>query len=285
MTRTFIASLLALALPVFWACNDIPVDTEPGSEYPYRYERKTISELKDMNQEYHQKNDGKICSTLNEYGLTGFSRVLFPNDVNPCLSKPVVRIELPFSESIVEQARQSVVSNSDYTEVDDLSGLEVAELLALNGCTICEGPDINNVPIEWKISFHAQQVNNIPVEDTEITVYVDALGVNRIWGNWFFVNDPGLPVEGYIEARQNLEGISLSYQTGEGQIIEQEIELDHIEETPEMIFSPVAMDDFLEIRKCWVFTVLNASTGEAQWKVFKDIITGEIVKVEVLETA
>lgn len=242
-----------------------------------------MSELLELNQEYHQRNEDAICSTLNEYGLTGFSRILFPNDVNPCLTKPVVRIELPFSESIVEQAKQSLVNNSDYTEVDDPMDLEVSELLALNGCTICEGPDINNVPIEWKVSFQVQKVNNISVEDTEITVYVDALGVNRIWGNWYVVNDPGLPVVGYIEARQNMEGITLFYQTVQGQIMEQKIELEQIEEIPEMIFSPITADDLLEIRKCWLFTVTNSNTGEAQWKVYKDIITGDIVKVEVLE--
>ena len=266
-------------MPIVWACEDVPLSPGQDIDYPYTYQQLDLGELSSLNSAYQYQNNGRICSTLNEFGLTGFSRVLFPNDVNPCLSKPVIRVELPFSQWIIDQAKASIIANADYTEIEDPFLLRVEDTLPLYGCTICEGPDINSVPIEWKLTFAGQSKNEIPVEGTEITVYVDAAGVNRIWGNWYQIQDPGLPVIGYIEAREELVGMTLNYQTSEGQIIPQEITSEHIQEVPGLIFSPIEREDLLEVRKCWTFEITNAETGEVQWRVYQDIITGEIVKV------
>ena len=281
MTKANVKILLFCIVSIsIWGCK--VVSGEEPVPYPKVYEEKSLDELTALNQEYQQRNEDKICSTLNEYGFTGFSRVLFPNDINPCLSRSAPKIELPFSDSIVEQARKKLIENKEFTNVNEVTKLEVVETLALNGCTICEGPDINNVPLEWKITFANQYQEDVEVRGTGITVHVDNTGVNRIWGNWFDVADPGLPVIGYLEAQQKFIGRTLSYENESGGIVDQNIEASDMKVIPDMIFLPIKTADGLELRKCWRIPISKRNTEVIKWTGFVDIIAGEVVLTETI---
>jgi len=189
-------------------CDVVEVSVIP--DYPITISPIGLLELDDLNTNYHQLNDNSLCSTLNEYGYTGFSRVLFPNDVNPCAAREPEVVELLDPEPHLLKAKEAVVFNQRFTNVSESEELVLVESLALNGCTICEGPETNSVPLEWKFTFAEQKFGGTPVDGSEITVFVDVNGVNRIWGNWFSeFYAPSLLEVGYLEAEASLVGLEI----------------------------------------------------------------------------
>lgn len=179
------------------------------SEYPTVYPRLEMPELREMNTEYHQANDGRLCSTLNEYGFTGFSEILFEDGQNPCdrANRTVIRIEMNNPDTLIAAAKRSLLKNSDYTGVTDTSQLVLNEIKPQPGCINCGRPDEYSANIEWSLTFEEQVIDSVEVPGTEITVFMDALGVNRIWGNWYpefkvpeFVNF------GYLDVQEGMVG-------------------------------------------------------------------------------
>lgn len=253
--------------------SDVPI-------YPKRIEQLDFADLQKLNTRYHEENNGYLCSTLNEYGFTGFSRVLFPGNQNPCLNKEVVRIELTNADSLVTLAKKSLLKNKEFTQVGDTTGLELSEVLNLYGCTICEGPDVNSVPIELKITFAPQKIQDTEVSDSEITVFVDARGVNRIWGNWypdFEVN--GLLNIGYNTAKSKLVGLKLDLNKGtEGSEIFTVSE-ENLKGKPVFQFVPLEKDGVLELRKAWKVFIEYPDTEYIGWFAFVDIMDGSILRV------
>ncbi len=253
--------------------SDIPT-------YPIKIERLDISTLQDLNVRYHQENEGRLCSTLNEYGFTGFSRVLFPGNQNPCLKREPVRIELTNKDSLISLAKRSLLKNKEYTLVEDTTSLELVNVLELYGCTICEGPEINNVPIELKISFAAQQLGGVEVSDSEITVFADARGVNRIWGNWypdFEVN--GLLNVGYNTAKLSLLGLKLDLNKGTegGEVFT--VSEDNLKSEPVFQFIPHENDGVLELRKAWKVFIEYPEAEFTGWFAYVDIMDGSLLRI------
>lgn len=263
-----------------WGCDSLSID-EKVDEYPVIIERLTISDLQVLNQKYHEKNNNLICSTLNEYGFTGYSRVLFPDNVNPCLSRNELKKEIPFSNSLLYLAKEVLEENAEYTGVEVTESLVLEDITSLNGCTICEG-DINSVPLQWKFTFQPQVINDIEVMDSEILVYMDMNGVNRIWGNWFPVTDPGFVEFGSVAAKEKALGMKVRYANAKNQIFEQEIAQEHLSGEPELKFVPIEIEERLEIHKAWVFNVLQENTQEVRWNIFISTVTGDVLKVKLL---
>ncbi len=248
--------------------------------YPASIPEIEMGKLVEMNKEYHAMNDGEICSTLNEYGLTGFSRVLFINDTNPCLNRDEVRIEIQYSEELLNQAKEALIANQEYTNVVDTENLNLKESLPLYGCTICEGPNINSVPLQWRFTFSNQTKEEIEVLGTEISVYVDANGVNRIWGNWYQVYAPKFIEVGYIYAQEVFLGKSLTYEDSSGTLIQHTISASDYGKTPYLKYVPIKKEGTLELRKCWIVELKIDS--ELKWRGMVDVKTGEIVNVETI---
>lgn len=253
--------------------SDIPT-------YPVKIEQLDITTLQELNIRYHQENGGHLCSTLNEYGFTGFSRVLFPGNQNPCLNKVPVRIELTETDSLVSLAKRSLLKNREFTLVDDTTGLEVTEVLELYGCTICEGPDINSVPIELKVSFAAQHFDGVEVSGSEITVFADANGVNRIWGNWFpdfEVN--GLLNVGYNTAKSILVGLKLDLNKSAGGSEVFTVSEENLKSEPVFEFIPYQNDGVLELRKSWKIFIEYPDDEFKGWFAYVDIMDGSLLKI------
>ena len=250
--------------------------------YPVFIERMELSDLQALNDSYHQRNNGLICSTLNEYGLTGFSRVLFPNDINPCFNRIEVNRELPFDESFVEMVKLKLVENAEFTGVSEKVSLVLKEITSLDGCTICEGPDINNVPLQWKFTFEPQELNDIEITGTDVVVYLDSNGINRIWGSWYPVIDPGFIEFGSNKAKSSVIGTKVRYANKTNQVFEQEIAMEHISGEPKLKFVPVKVEEGLEIHKAWVFKVLQEHTTQIRWEIMLSTIDGEVLEVKLL---
>ena len=250
-------------------------------DYPITYQRLHLLELEQLNDEYFVANEGKICSTLNEFGFTGFSRILFPDNVNPCTNKPVIRVELTQPDTLVQKAKAALLANANFTNVTDTTDLQLLGRVPLYGCTVCEGPNINSVPIEWKFTFDSQRFGAQQVYNTEITVFVDDLGVNRIWGNWYpDYYAPDLIEIGYLEAKETVKAnkIYLSQFTGEDSVLVVTDEL--ITEVPDFIIVPFENEQGdLELRKSWNI-VVNYSSGIVK-KLYAhvDVFDGRLLQI------
>lgn len=255
------------------------------AEYPVKIEAKELRELEELNTRYQAENDNHICSTLNEFGYTGFSRRLFPDDINPCLSRESVRVELKEVDTLINVAKESLLKNREFTLVSDTSNLEIEEVVPLYGCTICEGPDINSVPIEYKITFGEQRLGNTMVRNSDITVFVDSIGVNRIWGNWFpEFTSPGFINIGYLEAQRMLIGWEINMQEFTGEDMTFIITEEHLENEPNFEFYPYENNGVLELRKTWNVEILYPEEFFQGWNASIDVIDGLLLAIEPIES-
>ncbi|MBO6792487.1 MAG: hypothetical protein JJ895_01160 [Balneolaceae bacterium] len=260
------------------------IETSRIPDYPITIDPLPLLTLDDLNREYHQLNNGTLCSTLNEFGYTGFSRILFPNDINPCADRVPDKIELANPEPLIRLAKQSILFNAKFTNVTDSSSLQIKELVPLYGCTICEGPETNSVPLEWKIIFQNQSYQSISVSESEIIVFVDSKGVNRIWGNWYEeIYAPGLLDVGYIEARETVIGEEVSLV----ELTEQDSVLFI---TNEMVGQP---DNFeivpyknknnqLELRKAWIVPISYKNQHYAGINAYVDAVDGVLLNYKAI---
>lgn len=278
--RNKVAYLFICFTAVLLGCESLSLN-DKVDEYPVIIERLNISDLEVLNQKYHEKNNNLICSTLNEYGLTGYSRVLFPGNVNPCLNRNELKQEIPFSNDLLFRAKQVLEENAEFTGVESTESLVLKDITSLNGCTICEG-DINSVPLQWKFTFQPQVINDIEVMDSQILVYMDKNGVNRIWGNWFPVTDPGFVDFGSVAAKEKTLGMKVRYADSMNRVFEQHISENHISGEPELKFVAIQIDERLEIHKVWVFNVLQQNTEDVRWNIFISTVNGEVLKVKLL---
>ncbi|MEX0721688.1 MAG: hypothetical protein WD059_13530 [Balneolaceae bacterium] len=263
------------------ACNLLSVENRNFGDYPTLFPRLDISELEQMNSEYQSSNDGHICSTLNAFGFTGYSDILFPNGESLCLSRDIIRVEINFQDTLLRVAKEILINNSKYTGVEDSSKLQISEIMPLYGCTICDGPDVDNVPVEWKLTFAEQKIDSLTIEDTSITVFIDAGGVNRIWGNWYTdFNEPEFINYGYQQVQNGMVGWQIDMRNYTGQEIIYTIGETNLKQKPYLTYLPVEREEGLEIRKCWVVPVDYNSKEFDGWLAYVDVIDGILYKLK-----
>jgi len=270
----------AFILITYFAASCDVLEVADFTNYPVKIEPLELEELVALNETYKVENAGHICSTLNEYGYTGFSRVLFPNDENPCLSREIVRKEIFYSDYLITKSKSSLLKNKIYTNVMDTSALEVIDIVPLYGCIICEGPEENSVPLEYKISFGIQKIDKSEVRDTELTVFIDSVGVNRIWGNWYpDFQSPGLINVGYLEAQKIMIGWQIDMLLLTGEDIVFEVMEANLEETPIFEYIPFINDQILELRKTWKVPISYTDDSFDGWYANVDVIDGLLLSV------
>lgn len=272
------------------ASCDLLTVKEDYEGYPTRYFPLERAELESLNEEYKGTNNGQLCSTLNEYGLTGFSEVLFKNGENPCerANRDVVRVEVDKTDTLLTAAKKIILKNSKYTGVGDTSRLNLKSMTPQPGCINCGRPDEYSANIEWKLTFKNQAIDTVEVLDTEITVFMDAEGVNRIWGNWYqdllipeFIN------YGYLEVQAGLVGwkIDMRAYSGEDEIYE--VKTEDITERPRKVIIPLIdeADGTMEIRYCWALPINYSGENFDGWIAFIDIEEGFLVDLKSTELA
>lgn len=263
------------------ACEVLEVADFP--QYPKQIEPLELSELITLNEQYHAQNNGQICSTLNEYGFTGLSDILFEDGINPCTQREVVRIELTRPDTLLPTAKQSLLDNKEFTLVNDTSSLKVIESLALEGCTICEGPEINNVVIGWKYRFANQSMSGMEVADTEITVVLDAYGVNRILGNWYpDFETPGLINVGYNQATELLVGWEIDLEPLTGMDSTFTVTSEHLTMDPYLKLIPFINNGVLELRKTWNVPIEYTGNEFEGWNANVDAFDGALLRLDVV---
>jgi hypothetical protein len=273
-------SILYFLLFMAAGCDVFNFDEE-APIYPTQLDKLEMDELVSLNEKFQSAND-KICSTLNEYGLTGYSTVLFEGESGPCSNREPVRIELTEPDTLLLHAAETVVLNSEYTGVSDIEDLSLKEMEPLRGCIICEGPETDSRILEWKFIFQEQEINGIKVYDSTITVIVDANGVNRIWGNWY--SEPYIPARANVlpdEIVENLDGQTIIWDE-DGEEYRYTIEADGLilpDQKTVIAFENEDLDK-LELRVGWKFEIKDQHVPFGGWTVIADMVDGRILKVD-----
>ncbi len=270
---------ITLALFLFARCDVAEVSIIP--DYPITISPLGLLELDELNRTYHSKNDGKLCSTLNEFGFTGFSRILFPDDVNPCAGREPIVTELSDPEPHLQKAIEALLFNSEFTNVIDTKELTTQESLPLYGCTICEGPETNSVPLEWKFTFAPQIFDGMEVSGSEITVFVDANGVNRIWGNWYKeFYAPSLLDVGYLQAEESIKGLSVDLNEVAGIDSTFLILPELVERARRFEIVPTLNEsDELELRKSWIVPITFKHNQINRLFANVDAVDGRLLRI------
>ncbi len=282
-TSSFLFLLAGVALAIT-SCDLLSVDEE-ASSYPTVYPALERSTLEDMNTSYQSANGNHMCSTLNVYGFTGFSELFFVDGESPCVNRPIVRIEMTNTDTLESAAKKALILNSAYTGVTDTTQLVLKNMEPLPGCIICEGPNENRVNIEWKLTFTDQKVDMVKVLDTEITVFIDAEGVNRIWGNWFAdFKIPDFVNFGYKDVQSGMVGWQIDMRNYTGEELIYTVEEEGITQRPQKVHLQVVDENTgnLELRTCWSVSI-NYSDSEtfAGWNAYIDIDEGFLVRLDV----
>ena len=264
----------------FYGCDVFNID-ENAAVYPSQLEKLEMEELIELNDKFQTQNEN-ICSTLNEFGLTGYSTVLFDGEPSPCLDREPVRIELTEPDTLLPIAKQALISNSEFTGVSTMEDLILLKMEPLYGCINCEDPNPDSRIVEWKFTFDNQRINGLEVYDSSISVFVDANGVNRIWGNWF--EKPIIPARANFlpkEIANNLEGQTLNW-TENGEEYQQTITADELNLPEEKTIIPFENEENnkLELRVGWKLEAPNENTPFGGWIIIADIIEGRILEVD-----
>lgn len=262
-----------------YGCDVFNVDDD-ASVYPSQLGKLEMEELIVLNEKFQSENDN-ICSTLNEYGFTGFSTVLFDGETSPCLGHEPAQIELTEPDTLLPIATETLISNSEFTGVTAKDDLVLIEMEPLRDCINCEDPG----PVfEWKFVFENQKINGLEVYDSSITVIVDANGVNRIWGNWY--DQPIIPARANFlpeEIAGNLEGQTLTWNE-DGEEYRHTITADSLILPDEKTIIPFENEENnrLELRVGWKMEVPDENTPFGGWIIIGDMIDGRILKVDKL---
>lgn len=264
------------------SCNLLTVDEE-ASNYPTTFPGINFSELQEMNESYQAENNDHICSTLNKFGFTGYSEIFFENGVNPCENRNVVRVEMTNADTLELVAKKSVLKNQMYTGVEDTSLLELKEIESIEGCIVCSGPGQYSGTIEWKLIFESQQIDSVEVLDTEITVIMDAEGVNQIWGNWYpEFKIPDFVNFGYEEVQEGMVGweIDMRNFTNEEEIYT--VQASDLNTQPYKVYLPTEAENTieLEIRSCWAIPISYSKPGFDGWIAYVDIEEGFLIDIK-----
>jgi len=256
---------------------------EEASNYPSVFPQLEFSELREMNETYQSENSEHICSTLNMYGFTGYSEIFFENGINPCEDRVVVRVEMTNSDTLQEAVKKKLLQNEKYTGVSDTSRLKLKGMESIQGCIVCSGPDQYSGIIEWKLVFENQYIDSVKVIDTEITVIMDAEGVNQIWGNWYpDFKVPDFVNFGYEEVQEGMVGwqIDMRPYTGEEEIYT--VQAEDLSTQPYKVYLPIEDEGEmeLEIRTCWAIPISQERTDFDGWIAYIDIEEGFLVDIE-----
>lgn len=174
---------ILLMLWLFSACDVFTL--EEGIIYPSVYQQLDIEKVQSLNEEFWALNNNKICSTLNEFGFTGHSEVLFKNAVDPCSEMALVHVAMNEPDTLDAFVQHVLLKNTKFTGVVDEGRLSLRVIEPHKVLPINEVQEIESEVVEWRLVYENQSEKSVNIPSTEIEVIVNANGVTRILGNYY----------------------------------------------------------------------------------------------------
>ena len=264
LLKYYISNFIIIAI-VFLVCNcDInktpfSPDHKGNMDYPTILYPLTQDSLQQLQEEFDVLNENKICSRLNDYGLTGYDYCLRTN--------PKVKI---FNENAaLKIAVNTLVKNSKFTNVTDS--------LSLVSCGF-NTSYINDDSTHWGFIFRDQDYQGIKVANTNIRVTLYGDGVFNIDGFWYKdICIPAIDEFSKNQAKGMVVGEKIIWSGFGGEPHEFIVSDNSIGDDIEKTIYPLAGEESIELRVTWKTPIIfDDFVG---WYIYLDTTTGEIIKI------
>lgn len=244
---------------IFIACDGQLLND--AGHYPLELNPLSEEALKERADEFHDLSGGKICSELDKYGYT-IGKGCMGTD------RPEQSID---STKAIDMARSELTDYSKFTNVSEESDLKVTDAHPM--------PRSDNR--EWKVTIDQQIIQNIPVKNSKIRVWLTADGVYRIDGYWY----PKVIIPNQFEvekqeALQNVIGHTISYSdwTGSKTFTVEESSLPPASSV-EAVILPFHEEDKLQLRVAWEIPV---PANNPMWNLYLDVMDKQLLQNEPL---
>ena len=129
----------------------------------------------------------------------------------------------------------------------------------------------------WRVWFQNQVYNGLGVKNTEIFVLLDANGVYRVGGNWYnyiFIPDEQISEE---DAKNSIIGMEIKYTCWSIPGVHIVSEQDMKNPAGKVVLPQISGEN-IELKVAWQISI----GSPAEWYVYVDIVTGEVLKIEQL---
>jgi len=235
-------SCLFLSLVALISCEGDQPTVPLDPNYPTTISALEPAELLVRKQIFAERNP-QICSSLDKFGLTW----------GDCGEGPALGTQ--DTAELIEEAKRTLVGNSDFTGVMSPDELHVEEVYRGNSIMI---------------DFAIQTYSELPVEMTWIRVWMDSLGVRSIRGYHFPEIRVPKSVLTSTQAQASLIGLEIPWADLEGEHVHT-VEQKDFSEAPVKVVFPKHSSDNIELHLAWRVPVTE------MWWVFVDAVTGEQV--------
>src|SRR3989344_218508 len=226
--------------------------------YPQTIQPLQEDSLQDLIVEFEILNSETVCNSLDKYGFV-LAEVCQPDELG--------REDITNKNELIAMARGTIVLNSKFTGATDGSNLIVEHYTSPLGLSKNQA----------RIDFKNQVYNGIKVENTAITVFVDAEKVYRIDGHWY----PNIEVPESIlseeQAKNKLVGKELTYGDIAGKSVSYTIIEEDLTKNAEKVILPKYSTDNIELRLAWKVPI---GKNEIMWYVYVDAVNGEELKTQ-----
>lgn len=239
----------AFVLFALGSCSDSISSPEIPDGYPTTYAPLATEKLASLNLEFVRDNPTMCWQALDEYGF-----------VRRCFSSSGGGDTLSAPHDMVQRARDFLTKNSRFTGMTDPSDLEVLQSYERRG--------------RYRVSFGLQWYEGLQVENTHVSVFMHAGGVNMVSGHHYpsiFIPDPGVSLSA---AEGSIEGLHIEWFGFGSQRYVFIVEREHLTGTPERVVLPVETDRGMELRVVWKVGVYWEFPAPA-WYVYIDTMTSE----------
>jgi hypothetical protein len=239
--------------------NSEKVNIYPG--YPTTLYPLSESELNALQAEFDSLNNNRICTYLDEYGLTRNGRY--------CRTFNNTKIS---QDSALDIAVNTVLRNSKFTNVKDRL------LLIENGYTIRVNSSDSS---KWEIRFNPQHYEGLEIPFSWINVIISGHEPYSITGHWYSnILIPQHDNFNIEEAKQKILEEKIVWYGIDGKPRDYYISKNSILEPINKAIFPLRKENLIELRVTWKIPIdFGGFTG---WYIYFDSITGEIVFTEPL---
>jgi hypothetical protein len=244
---------------LFYNCEKIVSinDNEVDNNYPTILYFLTSDSLQQTQLDFDELNDSKICSRLNEFGLTGHDHCYRNNP----------QIKISHENDALEIAINTLVKNNKYTNVTN------SLALVTGGYTIGY---INDEKTHWGIHFEPQQYQGLEVFGTRIDIALFGDGVFNIDGFWYKnIYIPFVDKVNKSSAKDAVIGQSIVWSEMNGESNEFIVTRSAVVNNFEKIVLPLEKENSIELRVAWKIPIQFGSF--IGWHIYLDTTTGEIL--------
>ena len=257
MPRSISVLVPLVLLSIASCCDHDPASPEPEPEYPTTLHPLSEEALNELRADYAALNP-RVCSTLNEYGLTS----------GLCYEGTVGLPESTDVGNVIARAKVVVTANAQFTGVSDASNLHVRSYL------------ISPQRRFLRIVFEPQCYAGLEVVGSTVSVHMDSLGALAINGCHYrqiYIPDP--PLVSAAQAQAAIIGLQITWYDSDGNSQIYAVTGDSFQGEPARVVLPHELETSIQLRVAWQIPV---GTDILSWFVYVDTMDGQLLKVEQL---